>query len=190
MRFTINVRNNQSKSLHAQNEKGTNNEVGNEHTPTTMLHELILNDSLKKHSYPECWRQISYSKTILNAPGRKPWCLSWLFRILLASQIENISNNKSKDAIKIIEEYVKENKITVDEKELSNGMMQYASRYPGKEKEIIEYFKKNPSAIETIRGPILEEKVIESVISNAKINKVKVSKADYEKKQKEVFKFD
>ena len=43
LRFTINVCNNQSKSLHVQNEKGTNNEVCNEHTPTTMLHEFILN---------------------------------------------------------------------------------------------------------------------------------------------------
>ena len=55
----------------------------------------------------------------------------------------------------------KEQKISVDEKELTNGMMAYASQYPGQEKQIIEYFKKNPSAIETIRGPILEEKVIE-----------------------------
>ena len=36
--------------------------------------------------------------------------------------------------------------------------MQYASQYPGQEKEIIEYFKKNPSSIETIRGPILRKK--------------------------------
>jgi len=53
LRFTINVCNNQSNSLHVQNEKETNNEAGNEHTPTTMLHELILNDRLKKHSYPQ-----------------------------------------------------------------------------------------------------------------------------------------
>ena len=53
LRFTINVCNNQSNSLHVQNEKETNNEAGNEHTSTTMLHEFILNDSLKKHSYPQ-----------------------------------------------------------------------------------------------------------------------------------------
>ena len=74
-----------------------------------------------------------------------------------------------------------------DEKELSNGMMQYASQYPGKEKEIIEYFKKNPSAIESIRGPILEEKVLESIIVKAKIIKIKVSKKEYEKLEKETF---
>ena len=81
----------------------------------------------------------------------------------------------------------KENKITVNEKELSGGMMQYASQYSGQEKEIIEYFKKNPSAIETIRGPILEEKVINLVISKAEIIKVKLGKDDYEKLEKKTF---
>ena len=47
LRFTTNVCNNQSKSLHVQNEKGTNNEACNEHTPTTMRHEFILNNKLK-----------------------------------------------------------------------------------------------------------------------------------------------
>jgi len=54
LRFTINVCNNQAKSLHVQNEKETNNEAGNEHTPTTMLHEHVLNHKLKTHSYPQC----------------------------------------------------------------------------------------------------------------------------------------
>ena len=49
----------------------------------------------------------------------------------------------------------KQEKIEINEKELSDGMMQYASNYPGQEKKIIEYFKKNPSAIETVRGPII-----------------------------------
>ena len=66
-------------------------------------------------------------------------------------------------------------------------MMQYASQYPGQEKEIIEYFKKNPSAVETVRGPILEDKVIESVISHVKINKVIINKKEYEKLEKKVF---
>ena len=61
LRFTINVCNNQSKSLHVQNEKETNTEAGNEHTTTTMLHELILNDRLKKYSY----RQLKTKSVIL-----------------------------------------------------------------------------------------------------------------------------
>ena len=55
-------------------------------------------------------------------------------------------------------------------------MMQYATQYPGQEKEIIEYFKKNPSSIETIRGPILEEKVIKHISSQCNSVKTKLNK--------------
>jgi len=104
----------------------------------------------------------------------------------LKKRYENISKRRVKLSI-LLQFIAKENNISVDEKELSNGMMQYTSQYPGQEKEIIEYFKNNPSAIETIRGPILEEKVIEHVISNANTIKSKVDKDEYEKLEKKTF---
>jgi trigger factor len=104
----------------------------------------------------------------------------------LKKRYEKISKRRVKLAL-LLQFISKQNNISVDEKELSNGMMQYSSQYPGQEKEIIEYFKKNPSAIETIRGPILEEKVIKSIMSDANIKKIKVTKDEYEKLEKKVF---
>lgn len=66
-------------------------------------------------------------------------------------------------------------------------MMQYASQYPGQEKEILEYFKKTPSSIETIRGPILEDKVINFITSECNLVKSKLNKDSYEKLEKQVF---
>ena len=104
----------------------------------------------------------------------------------LKKRYEKISARRVKLAI-LLQFIAKEQKIIVDEKELANGMMAYASQYPGQEKEIIEYFKKNPSAIETIRGPILEEKVINAVISSSKIIKKKINKKEYENLEKITF---
>ena len=36
--------------------------------------------------------------------------------------------------------------------------MEYSKNYPGQEKQIFDYFKKNPSFVESIRGPIFEKK--------------------------------
>ena len=104
----------------------------------------------------------------------------------LKKRYQEISKRRVKLAI-ILQFIAKENKIAVDEKELSQGMMQYATQYPGQEKEIIEYFKKNPSSIETIRGPILEEKVIKHIGSQCDLVKTKLTKNEYEKLEKEVF---
>ncbi|MDC0624134.1 trigger factor [Alphaproteobacteria bacterium] len=104
----------------------------------------------------------------------------------LKKRYQEISKRRVKLAI-LLQFIAKDNKITVDEKELSQGMMRYATQYPGQEKEIIEYFKKNPSSIETIRGPILEEKVIKYIGSQCDLVKTKLSKNAYEKLDKEVF---
>jgi len=104
----------------------------------------------------------------------------------LKKRYEKISKRRVKLSI-LLQFIAKEQKISVDEKELTNGMMAYASQYPGQEKQIIEYFKKNPSAIETVRGPILEEKVINSVISSSNIVKKKITKSEYENLEKITF---
>ena len=57
----------------------------------------------------------------------------------LKKRYQEISQRRVKLAI-LLQHIAKENKITVDEKELSQGMMQYATQYPGQEKEIIEHF--------------------------------------------------
>ena len=79
------------------------------------------------------------------------------------------------------------NKITVTEKELTDGMINYASQYPGQEKQIFDYFKKNPSSIETIRGPIFEQKIVDDIISKVKLKNEKIDIKKFEKLNAEVF---
>ncbi len=59
--------------------------------------------------------------------------------------------------------------ITVTNEELNRALRMEASRYPGQEAQVIEFFRKNPNAIEGIRGPIFEEKVVDYVIEMAKV---------------------
>ena len=54
-------------------------------------------------------------------------------------------------------------KFLLSEKELTDGMLNYASQYPGQEKQIFEYFKANPSSVETIRGPLFEQKILDHI---------------------------
>ena len=52
----------------------------------------------------------------------------------------------------------------------------YSTQYPGQEKQIVEYFEKNPSSLDTIRAPLIEQKVIESIISKSETNAIKLEK--------------
>ena len=104
----------------------------------------------------------------------------------LKLRYKSISERRVKLAI-LFQHIAKIDNILVSEKELKEGMINYASQYPGQEKQIFEYFKKNPSSVETIRGPILEEKVINNIVSKSKLETIKISVEEYKKLEQETF---
>ena len=145
-------------------------------------HQFDLPQGIVDQEFSDIWHRIEHAKkdNKLDDDDKK------LTDEKLKKRYEKISKRRVKLSI-LLQFIAKEQKISVDEKELTNGMMAYASQYPGQEKQIIEYFKKNPSAIETVRGPILEEKVINSVISSSNIVKKKITKTEYENLEKKTF---
>ena len=145
-------------------------------------HQFDLPQGIVDQEFNDIWHRIEHAKkdNKLDDDDKK------LTDEKLKKRYEKISKRRVKLSI-LLQFIAKEQKISVDEKELTNGMMAYASQYPGQEKQIIEYFKKNPSAIETVRGPILEEKVINSVISSSNIVKKKITKTEYENLEKKTF---
>ncbi len=145
-------------------------------------HNFDLPQGIVDQEFNDIWHKIEHAKkeNNLDEDDKK------LSDSELKKRYEKIAKRRVKLSI-LLQFIAKEQKIIVDEKELSNGMMAYASQYPGQEKQIIEYFKKNPSAIESIRGPILEEKVINSVLSASNVVKKKINKSEYEKLEKKTF---
>ena len=59
--------------------------------------------------------------------------------------------------------------ITISNEELSQAVMAEAQRYPGQEQMVIDFYKKNPNAIDNMRAPLYEEKVIDFIVEKAKI---------------------
>ncbi|MDE2516473.1 MAG: trigger factor [Rhodospirillales bacterium] len=61
------------------------------------------------------------------------------------------------------------NTLSVTAEELNRAMRSEAQRYPGQERQVLEFFQKNPDAAERLRGPIFEEKVVDFVLELAQI---------------------
>ncbi len=59
--------------------------------------------------------------------------------------------------------------LTVSADEMTRAMRVEASRYQGQEQMVMDFFRKNPEAAETLRGPIFEEKVVDFVLELAKV---------------------
>ena len=51
----------------------------------------------------------------------------------------------------------------------------------------MEYLKNNPSSIESIKAPILEQKVIDNILSKLKLKNKKINDEQYKKLELDTF---
>ena len=61
------------------------------------------------------------------------------------------------------------NAIEVSPEELNQAMMREAMRYPGQERQVLEFYNKNPQLKEQLRAPIFEEKTVDFILELAKV---------------------
>ena len=72
----------------------------------------------------------------------------------------------------LITEIGRENNIDVTEEDSRRAVFEEARRYPGQEQMVLEYFQKNPQAMQQIAGPIFEDKVVDFILEMAKVSDV------------------
>ena len=61
------------------------------------------------------------------------------------------------------------NSIDVTPEELNQAVMREAMRYPGQERQVLEFYNKNPQLKEQLRAPIFEEKTVDFILELAKV---------------------
>ncbi len=68
-----------------------------------------------------------------------------------------------------------ENNIAVADAELQKAVITEAQKYPGQEKEVFDYFAKNKDALESLRAPLYEDKVVDFILELADVEEKEVS---------------
>lgn len=69
-------------------------------------------------------------------------------------------------------------KLEVTRDELTRAIMDQASQFPGQEQAVFEFYKKNPSRLDELRGPILEEKSVDWILGKVKLEDKKVATSE------------
>ncbi len=92
---------------------------------------------------------------------------------------EGLDDDTKKEALEIatrrvrlglmLTEIGRSNEIKVSEEDTKRAIFEQAKKYPGQEKQIIEYYQKNPEATQQLAGPLFEDKVIDYVLELAKV---------------------
>lgn len=75
----------------------------------------------------------------------------------------------------VLAEIGRQNKIEVTNQELQQAVINEARRYPGQEKQVFEFYQKNPQALESVKAPIYEDKVVDFILERSKIESREVN---------------
>ena len=78
----------------------------------------------------------------------------------------------------LLAEVGEQTKVQVSDDEVTGALVERARQFPGQEKVIWDFYRKNPERMAEVRAPIFEEKVVDHIISLAKVTDLTVSKED------------
>lgn len=75
----------------------------------------------------------------------------------------------------LLAEVGRQNNIEVNQEDLQRAMFSQVQQFPGQEQVVLDFYRKNPSAMSQFEGPILENKVVEFILELAQVTTREVS---------------
>jgi trigger factor len=68
--------------------------------------------------------------------------------------------------------------VRITEQEVNQALIREARQYPGQEREVVQFFQRNPNAMAQLRAPIYEDKVVDHILSVATVEEKQVSREE------------
>ncbi len=109
---------------------------------------------------------------------------------------EMFKNDKEKEKVKlekqklaermircgiILNDIATKNNIEATSEEVNNELQKIMQRYQGQEKAILEYYQKNPNAVQQLKGNVIEEKSVDFIIENGETQIKELSAKEFDK---------
>lgn len=78
----------------------------------------------------------------------------------------------------LLSEIGRVNSLTVTQDEINRALGEQARRFPGEERQVVDYYRNNPAAMDSLRAPIYEDKVIDFILELADVTERSVPPAE------------
>jgi trigger factor len=69
----------------------------------------------------------------------------------------------------VLAEIGTKNNLSVTQDEINRAIAEEARRFPGQERHVAEYYRNNPGAVDGLRAPIYEDKVVDFILELAQV---------------------
>jgi len=133
-------------------------------------HDFEVPESMTDMEFQNIWRQLEQAKE--------------------AGQLEEEDKKKSEEQLRedynaiatrrvrlglLLSHVGQQNSLSVSPEDINRAIGAEAARYPGQEQAVVNYYQNNPQALESLKAPLLEDKVIDFVIELADVTDKEVS---------------
>jgi trigger factor len=136
------------------------------------LHSFAVPEGMVTVEFDAIWAQVERDK----AEGRQDPEDAAKDDEVLKAEYRAIAERRVRLGL-VLSEVGRRNNVTVGQDDLNRALIAQARSYPGQEQAIISYYQKHPDALNALRAPIFEEKVVDFIIGQAKVTDKPVSLA-------------
>ncbi|WP_237151714.1 trigger factor [Oryzibacter oryziterrae] len=85
----------------------------------------------------------------------------------------------------VLSKFGEVNEIKVNEQELQRALIERARQFPGQERAVFDYYRKDANALASLQAPVFEEKVVDFLLEKVKVTDKVVSKDELFKDDEE-----
>jgi trigger factor len=139
-------------------------------------HDFTLPESLVDAEFEAIWKQIDadIKADRLDAEDKGK------SEEQLKSEYRDIAKRRVKLGL-LLSEVGRGNNIQVPNEDLTRAVINEARRFPGQEKQVIDYYQKSPEALNQLRAPIYEDKVIDFILEMAQVSERRATPEEFRK---------
>lgn len=134
------------------------------------LHSFDLPRGMVDQEFNQIWQQLTpYLDQEMKAEGKS--------EVMLRADYHKIAQRRVRLGL-LLAEIGRRNEIAVSQEEISRAMADEARKHPGQEQQVFKYYRDNPGAIDMLRAPLFEDKVIDYITEIATVKDKAVSKEE------------
>jgi trigger factor len=139
-------------------------------------HSFEVPPGMVEMEFGQIWNEISSDKSRLEAEMAE----EKKTEDELKAEYQKIAERRIRLGL-LLSEVGRINNIEVKSEEITRAMIEQARRFPGQERQVMEYFQKNPEAAQSLRAPIFEDKVVDFIVEMATVTDKTVTKEELQK---------
>jgi trigger factor len=127
-------------------------------------------ETLVEAEFAEIWRQVEAERTA----GRLDADDAAKDEETLRTEYRAIADRRVRLGL-LVAEIGRSSNVQITEQDLRRAMITEMQQFPGQEKMIIDFYQKNPRAMDRLRGPIFEDKVVDHALELATVTDQEVT---------------